>query len=147
MVCYSGVFYHPGWEEADAKITRLTRDYFDVWTDLAAENFYGALQTWCHDHGLTSVGHQDMDNWTKTLPSVSGHFYKNNRYNDHPGIDVINDNIEIGRFNDFPRFAGSAKLPLWQRARHERNVCPDGDWPVSGSAALFDGASGDSRCG
>lgn len=109
MVCYSGVFYHPGWEEADAQITRLTRDYFDVWTDLAAENFYGALQTWCHDHGLTSVGHQDMDNWTKTLPSVSGHFYKNNRYNDHPGIDVINDNIEIGRFNDFPRFAGSAK--------------------------------------
>lgn len=109
LMCYSKIFYHPGWDEGDTLIRKLTQDYFDVWTDLAAENFYGVLRDWCHERGIRSVGHQDMDNWTKTLASVSGHFFKNSWYNDDPGIDVINDDIEIGRFNDFPRFAGSAK--------------------------------------
>jgi hypothetical protein len=109
LMAYAGNFYHPGYHEADLIIKNLVFDYFDVWTDLVAENFYGEIQKYCHKRGVLSVGHQDMDNHTKTLASVSGHFFKNSYYNDSPGIDVIGSNIDIDTFYDFPRFAGSCK--------------------------------------
>ncbi len=109
LMTYNRAAYHPGWDGASALIDKLSADYRDVWTSAAADGFYGGVLQWCHAHGLLSVGHQDMDNHTETLCSVSGDFFKNNRYNDHPGIDVISDNIELGRFNDFPRYAGSCK--------------------------------------
>lgn len=109
LMAYAGNLYHPGYHDAHGLVKRLVFDYFDVWTDLVAENFYGEIQKYCHKRGVLSVGHQDMDNHTKTLASVSGHFFKNSYYNDSPGIDVIGNNIDIDRFYDFPRFAGSCK--------------------------------------
>ena len=109
LMVYAGNSYMPGWAEGYPLLMKLTRDYRDVWTDAVAENFYGVLRDWCHAHGVLSTGHQDMDNHTETLSSVSGDFFKNSKYNDHPGIDVIWDHVELGNFNDFPRFAGSCK--------------------------------------
>jgi len=106
--------YLPNWyiklgsPKAAKLVEDLANDYFDVWTDLVAENFYGELEQWCHEHGISSIGHQDMDHRTYNLATVSGHFFKNSAHNDHPGIDVILDQITPGRFNDFPRYAGSA---------------------------------------
>jgi hypothetical protein len=102
LMAYAGNFYHPGYHEADLIIKNLVFDYFDVWTDLVAENFYGEIQKYCHKRGVLSVGHQDMDNHTKTLASVSGHFFKNSYYNDSPGIDVIGSNIDIDTFFYLP---------------------------------------------
>jgi len=90
----------------------LANDYYDVWTDLAAEGFYGVLEDWCHDHQLLSIGHQDLDNKMNTLATVSGHFFKNSARNDHPGVDVIWKHVEPGRWLDFPRYAGSAARVL-----------------------------------
>jgi hypothetical protein len=109
LMAYNGCFYHPGWSEGQSLIRRLTDDYRDVWTERMARVFYGGLRDWCHDHNVLSIGHQDMDHHAETLCSVSGDFFRNSYYNDHPGIDVISDNIDIGGFYDFPRYAGSAK--------------------------------------
>jgi hypothetical protein len=98
--------------EAAGLVHRLARDYFDVWTDAAAEAFYGELERWCHEHGVLSIGHQDLDDRPRTLATVSGHFFKNSAHNDHPGIDVILEQIAPGRFDDFPRYAGSAARVL-----------------------------------
>lgn len=93
-------------------IHAVANDYYDVWTDLAAEGFYGVLKDWCHDHELLSIGHQDLDNKMNTLATVSGHFFKNSARNDHPGVDVIWKHVEPGRWLDFPRYAGSAARVL-----------------------------------
>jgi len=93
---------------ACTRVRHLADDYFDVWTDLVEENFYRRLEVWCHEHGVLSVGHQDMDHRLFNLATVSGHFFKNSLHNDHPGIDVIYNSIQPGVFEDFPRYAGSA---------------------------------------
>ena len=86
----------------------LLRDYTDVWTDLCAENFYGEMARWCHEHGVLSVGHQLNDHQYEILASDNGDFFKNIVHSDHPGIDVVWDHVEPGKFVDFPRFGGSA---------------------------------------
>jgi len=108
-LAYEGIITHPGWAGAYPLIGALTNDYREVWTTAAAEAFYGGVQKWCHDHGVLSVGHQGLDNNTETLCSASGDFFKNSVYNDHPGIDVIWDHVELGRLGDFPRYAGACK--------------------------------------
>lgn len=95
--------------DAHARLQQEFTDYSNTWNDLLARNFYGQIQQWCHTHNLLSVGHQDLDNNLETLRTVSGDFWKNNRYNDRPGIDVIWDQIAPDKFVDFPRYAGCAK--------------------------------------
>jgi hypothetical protein len=86
----------------------LLRDYTDVWTDLCAQNFYGRIERWCHEHGVLSVGHQLNDHQVEILASNNGDFFKNMVHSDHPGVDVVWDHVEPGKFVDFPRFGGSA---------------------------------------
>lgn len=87
-------------------------DYFDVWTDMVAKNFYGELSRWCRDHGVELSGHMDLDHRLNTLSTISGHFYRNMVCNDRPAIDVIWAQIEPGVFADFPRYAGSVRRLL-----------------------------------
>ncbi|HEY8500140.1 MAG TPA: glycosyl hydrolase, partial [Clostridia bacterium] len=87
-------------------------DYFDVWTAMAAENFYGILARWCESRGVELSGHADLDHHLNTLSTVSGHFYRNMKHNTRPAVDVIWAQIEPGVFTDFPRYAGSVKRLL-----------------------------------
>lgn len=95
-----------------AEIKKYLDDYFDVWTDMAANNFYGELSVWCKKHGVLLSGHMDLDHHLNTLSTISGHFYKNMAFNDRPAVDVIWAQIEPGVFTDFPRYAGSVKRLL-----------------------------------
>lgn len=97
---------------ARGEIARYADDYFDVWTDMAAENYYGELGRWCADRGLELTGHMDLDHHYNTIFSISGHIYKNLRHNHRPAVDVIWAQIAPGEFSDFPRFAGSVKYLL-----------------------------------
>ncbi len=91
----------------DDKLKAVLADYHDVWTSLLAENFYGVIQNWCHEHGVLSIGHQGADETLNTLLSNGGLFFKNMERADMPGIDVIWGQVAPGRFEDFPRIAGS----------------------------------------
>lgn len=84
-------------------------DYRDVCTTRLAQAFYRQMAEFCHSHGVSMVGHQDLDHSTRTLNSVSGDFFKNSAYNDGPGVDYIWAQIRPGLFADYPRFAGSAR--------------------------------------
>ncbi len=86
---------------------RARDDWRDVATTRMAEAFFGGMQTWCHEHGVELVGHQDLDHDIRSLNSVSGDFFKNNKYNDSPGVDYIWAQIRPDHTADFPRFAGS----------------------------------------
>ncbi len=85
----------------------LRDDWRDVATTRMAESFFGAMQKWCHAHGVELVGHQDLDHDIRSTNSVSGDFFKNNKYNDAPGVDYIWAQIRPDHTADYPRFAGS----------------------------------------
>lgn len=86
---------------------RVRDDWRDVCTTRMAEAFFGGMAAWCHAHGVELVGHQDLDHDIRSLNSVSGDFFKNNKYNDSPGVDYIWAQIRPDHTADFPRFAGS----------------------------------------
>ncbi len=90
-------------------LKRCHRDYTSAWNGMLADNFYGQMKEWCHEHDLLLIGHQDLDDNLETLNTISGDFFRNNIQNDMPGIDVIWDNIIPEKFSDFPRYAGSVK--------------------------------------
>lgn len=98
-----------------AVIDKYTDDFFDVYTDMAAENFYRVLSQWCKKHNVELTGHMDLDHHLNTLNTISGHFFKNMKHNDRPAVDVIWAQIEPGVFTDFPRYAGSVKRLLGRR--------------------------------
>ena len=86
---------------------RVRDDWRDVATTMMAEAFFGGMQRWCHEHGVELVGHQDLDHDIRSTNSVSGDFFKNNKYNDAPGVDYIWAQIRPDHTADYPRFAGS----------------------------------------
>jgi len=90
-------------------------DFFDVYTDMVADSFYKILGQWCSEHNVELSGHMDLDHHLNTLNTISGHFFKNMKYNNRPAIDVIWAQIEPGVFTDFPRYAGSVKRILGLR--------------------------------
>ena len=102
-------------ENHPAAINKYIDDFFDVYTDIAADSFYGILSRWCAGHNVELTGHMDLDHHLNTLNTISGHFFKNMKYNDRPAIDVIWAQIEPGEFADFPRYAGSVKRLLGRR--------------------------------
>lgn len=101
-----------GNKEFSHRIRKIYGDYQDAYTAMLEKNFYGQIESWCHEHGLLSVGHQDMDDDIRSINTVSGSFFRNSSKNDMPGIDVIHDDIAPDRFADFPRYAGSIKRAL-----------------------------------
>ncbi len=99
-------------DSTDEKVRTARVDYHDVWTSLMAENFFGVIQDWCREHGILSVGHQGGDETLKNLLSWCGTYFKNMYYTDLPGTDVIFNEVQPGKFVDFPRFAGSSASVL-----------------------------------
>lgn len=91
----------------EEKTLQALEDYNDVWTDLMADHFYGAIERWCHAHGVLSIGHQGSDESVKNVHCISGTYFKDMDRSDMPGVDVIFDQLPLGRFFDFTRMAGS----------------------------------------
>ncbi len=86
---------------------QLFSDWRDVATTMLADVFFGTLSDWCHSHGVEFLGHQDLDHDVRSTNSVSGDFFKNNKYSDAPGVDYIWAQIRPGHTADYPRLAGS----------------------------------------
>jgi len=100
-------FAEPSRLITDQRLKSVLADYHDVWTSLFAENFYSVIHKWCRDHGVLSVGHQSSDESLRNLLCGSGTLMKNMDHVDMPGVDVIWGQVALGRFDDFPRLAGS----------------------------------------
>lgn len=94
---------------SDEEVQKARADYNDVWTSMLADNFYGVIQEWCQTHGVISTGHEGWDESVGTILSRAGVFFKNMAHNDIPGIDVVFDHVDVGKFVDYPRFAGSSR--------------------------------------
>jgi hypothetical protein len=71
------------------KTSRYRYDFYDVQTDLMAENYFGQIQDWCHAHGTLSSGHMLLEESLLFHIMFSGSAFKNWARQDLPGIDVL----------------------------------------------------------
>lgn len=83
-------------------------DYWDVWSELFGENFFGQQADWCAKNGVEYMVHLNHDDAMLGLVRSEGDFFKDFRSVQIPGIDVIWHQIWPGLVADFPKFASSA---------------------------------------
>ncbi len=64
-------------------------DFYDVQSDLMAENYFGQIQDWCHAHGTRSSGHMLLEESLLFHVMFSGSAFKNWAREDLPGMDLL----------------------------------------------------------
>ncbi len=69
--------------------SRFRFDFYDVQSDLVAENYFGQIQKWCHEHGVWSSGHMLLEESLLFHVMWSGSMVKNWSRMDLPGVDLL----------------------------------------------------------
>jgi len=68
---------------------RYRHDFYDVYSDLIAENFFGQIQDWCRRHKVPSSGHMLLEESLLFHLMFSGSMAKNWARQDLPGVDQL----------------------------------------------------------
>jgi len=75
--------------DAGPKTAKYRYDFYDVQSDLMAENYFGQIQTWCNAHGIISTGHMLLEESLLFHVMFSGSAFKNWMRQDLPGMDLL----------------------------------------------------------
>jgi hypothetical protein len=94
-------------QHQDDELIRIKADFWDVWSEMFAENYFKVQADWCEENGLESMNHLNNDNNMMRLVRSSGCIFRTMRHMHIPGIDAIWDQIWPGRVSDFPKYASS----------------------------------------
>ena len=76
-------------DNAGDQTGRYRHDFYDVTSDLVAENYWGQIQDWCHENGTYSSGHMLLEEALLYAVMFSGSFIKNWEREDLPGVDLL----------------------------------------------------------
>ena len=90
---------------------KIRCDFYDVISELCAENYFGQIQNWCKEHGIASSGHLLGEETLVWQTYFEGNPFACYRRMDIPGIDMIlSDPERIMHENFFlvPKLASSA---------------------------------------
>ncbi len=71
------------------KTSKYRYDFYDVQSDLVAENYFGQIEDWCHEHGVLSTGHMLLEESLLFHVMFSGSMMKNWARMDMPGVDLL----------------------------------------------------------
>lgn len=83
--------------EAGVAAHQMRFHYMDLVSELFAENFSNRIGKWCHNHGVSYIGHVIEDNNAHSrLGYGAGHFYRSMRGQDMSGIDVVLNQLMPG---------------------------------------------------
>jgi hypothetical protein len=74
---------------AGPETARLRYDFYDVQSDLMAENYFGQIREWCHKHGTLSTGHLLLEESLLFHVMFSGSAFKCWMEQDLPGMDLL----------------------------------------------------------
>jgi hypothetical protein len=69
--------------------SRYRYDFYDVTSDLVAENYFGQIQDWCREHSVASSGHMLLEESLLFHVMFSGSMTKNWARQDLPGVDQL----------------------------------------------------------
>ncbi len=70
-------------------VTKLRCDFWDFIADEYSRNFYGTIQDWCREHGVSSSGHLMEEENVLSHVVNYGSFYRCIKHMDIPGIDQL----------------------------------------------------------
>lgn len=86
---------------------RVKADYWDVWSQLFATNFFQQQAEWCEANGLAHITHLNNEHNMPVCVRAEGNFFRNLNRVQVPGVDAIWNQIWPGTVNDFPKLASS----------------------------------------
>jgi hypothetical protein len=95
-------------ETAGEEALRFRADYWDVWTRLYRDHFFGLQAEWCAREGLESLTHLCGEENMPELVNLNGDFFRCFRKVQIPGVDAIWRQIWYGKTADYPKLASSA---------------------------------------
>jgi len=87
---------------------RHRHDFYDVYSDLIAENYFGQIQDWCRRHGVPSSGHMLLEESLLFFPMFNGSMTKNWARQDLPGVDLL----WLPRYKTMRGWEGGAGIPV-----------------------------------
>jgi hypothetical protein len=68
---------------------RVRYEYWSTVGELVSENYFGQIQSWCHEHRLLSGGHLLMEESLVAHVPFYGHFFRCLRRLDAPSMDCL----------------------------------------------------------
>ncbi|RKX41972.1 MAG: hypothetical protein DRP64_10545, partial [Verrucomicrobia bacterium] len=75
--------------DAGPQTAKYRYHFYDVQSDLMAENYFGQIQDWCNQHGVMSSGHMLLEESLLFHVMFSGSVFKNWMRQDLPGMDLL----------------------------------------------------------
>ncbi len=111
--------YIPSWFDhkpiAGADLARA--DYYDVWSGIFKDSFFGEQANWAKAHNVEYLVHLNHEETMLSLERSEGDYFRDNRYVEVPGIDNLTQlvpnlvHVPDGTWainNNFPKLASSA---------------------------------------
>src|ERR1017187_9760779 len=103
---------------AETEETRRARaDYYDVWSGIFQNSFFGEQAEWCKKYNVEYLVHLKHEETMIALERSEGDYFRDNRYVEVPGIDNLNQLVpdavhrQDGTWNinnNSPKLASSA---------------------------------------
>ena len=87
---------------------RAKADYWDVWSAIFSENFFGMQAKWCAQNNLEYLVHLNHEDQMTGLARSEGDFFRCMRQVQMPGVDAIWSQIWMDKVADYPKYASSA---------------------------------------
>jgi hypothetical protein len=96
---------------------RAWADYYDVWSGIFRDSFFGEQAAWAKAHNVEYLVHLNHEEAMLSLERSEGDYFRDNRHVEVPGIDNLSQLIPsaVHRFdstwttnNNFPKLASSA---------------------------------------
>jgi hypothetical protein len=96
---------------------RAKADYYDVWSAIFQNSFFGTQADWCAKHNVEYLVHLNHEETMTALVRSEGDYFRDNRFVQIPGIDNLNQLVPRAVHqpdgtwninNNFPKLASSA---------------------------------------
>jgi hypothetical protein len=103
--------------EAAEETRRVRADYYDVWSGIFQNSFFGEQAEWCKKYNVEYLVHLNHEETMIALERSEGDYFRDNRYVEVPGIDNLNQLVPDAVHrpdgtwninNNFPKLASSA---------------------------------------
>ena len=101
---YFASFFAPTRTEMEK---RVKADYWDVWSEMFADNFFKRQADWHDANGVAHITHLNNEHIMPVNIDANGSFFRVLNRVQIPGVDVISGHVSIGTDNDFPKLASS----------------------------------------
>ena len=114
---YIASFFLPRGAEVNEETRRARADYYDVWSAIFQNSFFGEQAAWCKQYNVEYLVHLNHEETMVSLERSEGDYFRDNRNVEVPGIDNLNQLVPAlahtpdGTWNvnnNFPKLASSA---------------------------------------